>query len=76
MNTIAEIENQFAQLSSESQLSLLERLVHRARGGLAKENAAWEAQLAQMASDPQVKKELASINSEFAVAETDGLGKS
>ncbi len=32
-------------------------------------------QLAAMAKDPQIQHELRSINDEFAVAESDGLGK-
>ena len=32
-------------------------------------------QLAAMAKDPQIRRELHSINSEFAAAESDGLGK-
>lgn len=32
-------------------------------------------QLAAMANDPQIQRELRSINAEFAAAESDGLGK-
>jgi predicted DNA-binding antitoxin AbrB/MazE fold protein len=32
-------------------------------------------QLAEMAGDPQIQRELRSINAEFAPAESDGLGK-
>ena len=32
-------------------------------------------QLADMARDPQIQRELRAINSEFAAAESDGLGK-
>ena len=32
-------------------------------------------QLVAMAKDPQIQRELRSINTEFAVAESDGLGK-
>jgi hypothetical protein len=32
-------------------------------------------QLAAMANDPQIRRELRSINTEFAVAESDDLGK-
>ena len=32
-------------------------------------------QLAAMAKDPQIRRELHSINAEFAAAEADGLGK-
>ena len=32
-------------------------------------------ELAAMAGDPQIQRELRAINSEFAAAESDGLGK-
>jgi predicted DNA-binding antitoxin AbrB/MazE fold protein len=32
-------------------------------------------QLAAMAEDPQIQRELRSINAEFAASESDGLGK-
>ena len=34
-----------------------------------------ESELAAMAKDPQIQRELRSINTEFAAAESDGLGK-
>jgi hypothetical protein len=34
-----------------------------------------EKELAAMAKDPQIQRELRSINTEFAAAESDGLGK-
>ena len=33
-----------------------------------------KSRLAKMASDPQVQSEIKKINSEFAIAELDGLG--
>ncbi|MDX2078887.1 MAG: hypothetical protein SFZ02_20805 [bacterium] len=36
-------------------------------------NAEIEAQLALMANDPDIQRELAQINDEFRVAEWDGL---
>ena len=34
-----------------------------------------KSELAAMASDPQIQRELRAINAEFAAAESDGLGK-
>ncbi len=73
--TVSEIENQFAQLPTEAQLSLLERLVHRVRAGLAGGRDTWEAELSAMAADSEVQSELRRINSEFSPAEEDGLEK-
>jgi hypothetical protein len=70
---LSEIESEFARLSPEAQLSLLERLVHRARVSAAGGNK-WESDLAAMAADPEVQHELSRINTEFGVTEGDGLG--
>jgi hypothetical protein len=68
-----EIESQFAQLPTETQLSLLERLVHRVRAGVGARHDSWEAELSAMAADPEVQKELSRIHNEFGSAEADGL---
>ena len=68
-----QIESQFAQLPTETQLSLLERLVHRVRDSLGTRSAAWDAELSAMAADPEVQRELRQINAEFSPAEADGL---
>ena len=47
----SEIENEFARLSPEAQLNLLERLVHRVRLALAGSQQAWESELSAMAAD-------------------------
>ena len=68
-----EIESQFAQLTTETQLSLLERLVHRVRAGVSARHDSWETELSAMAADSEVQKELSRIHDEFSSAETDGL---
>ena len=75
MATLApsEFEREFARLSPEAQLSLLERLVHRTRMSVSADRDGWEADLAAMAADPQIQRELSRINAEFGVTETDGL---
>jgi hypothetical protein len=72
---ISDIEGQFARLSPDAQLSLLERLVHRVRLGLGNGRVSWETELGAMAVDPEVQKELNSINVEFHATEGDGLGR-
>jgi hypothetical protein len=76
VSPVHEIESQFARLPTESQLSLLERLVHHLRQSLEAPQSSWEAELSAMAADPQMRQELSRINSEFRSAESDGLGKS
>ena len=70
---LSEIENEFARLSPEAQLALLERLVHRARVAASGNRDTWEADLSAMAADPEMQRELNRINAEFATTEADGL---
>lgn len=72
---LSEIESEFARLSPEAQLSLLERLVHHTRVALTGRGATWETDLSAMAADPEMQRELKRINTEFVTAETDGLEK-
>ena len=69
---LSEIESEFARLSPEAQLRLLERLVHCARVTVAGGDT-WESDLATMAADPAVQRELSRINAEFGATEADGL---
>lgn len=71
----SEIEGQFARMSPEAQLSLLERLVRRVRVGLGNNHDSWEADLTAMAADPEMQRELDRIQAEFCVTEADGLGR-
>ena len=70
---LSEIESEFARLSPEAQLGLLERLVHRARVAVSGRRDTWEADLSAMAADPEMQRELNRINAEFSVTEADGL---
>lgn len=70
---LSDIETEFARLSPEAQLTLLERLIHRARVAVSKRGDTWEAELAAMAADPQIQSEVSRINIEFNSAEADGL---
>lgn len=70
---VVEIERQFARLTPEAQLGLLERLVRRAHAAVSGIGGPWEADLAAMAADPEIRQELARIGAEFSPAEADGL---
>ena len=70
---LSEIESEFARLSPDAQLSLLERLVHRTRVAVAGCHDTWEADLTEMAADPQIQREVSRINAESRTAEGDGL---
>jgi hypothetical protein len=70
---LTDIESEFARLSPEAQLSLLERLVHRTRVAVSARRDTWEADLSAMAADPEMQRELRSITAEFGVTEADGL---
>ena len=72
-STLGEIENEFARLSPEAQLTLLERLVHRARVAVTRRPDNWDAELTAMAADPEMQRELNRINAEFSATEADGL---
>ena len=77
VSPVHEIESQFARLPTESQLSLLERLVHHLRQSLEAPQSSWEAELSAMADQTlKCDKNSAVSTSEFGSAESDGLGKS
>ena len=66
-----EIEKQIKELSPKEQLWLIERLVHNLRESILKNQNILEKQLADMASDPEIQKELKKIEKEFMLAKTD-----
>jgi hypothetical protein len=68
---LASIERKIAQLPPDDQLLLIERLAHRLRGAAPDEVV--ESELATMAADPEIRRELAAISEEFAGSESDGL---
>ena len=76
MNTTAleRIEADISQLSLSEQLLLMERLAHRIRDRALRPQPLLTDQLAAMASDPDIQRELQQIEAEFAGTETDGLG--
>lgn len=72
---LAQIESSFGELSVSEQLLLIERLVHRVNESALKRRSESEQQLAIMAADPEIQRELRSIEQEFSYAEADGLEK-
>ena len=74
---LSQIEKAIDHLSREERLWLIEQVAHRLQEDLMKsdtvEQAAFESQLAEMATDPEIRVELQKMNREFAVTESDGL---
>ena len=72
-NVLVEIEKRLDDLSVPEQRWLIEELVRRV--GQLKDHPGNAAELAAMAADPEVQRELRAIETEFAGAESDGLEK-
>lgn len=70
--TLSQLEKHLMQLPVDDQLWLIERLTQHLRQRLANWPAL-ERQLAEMAADPEIQRELRAIEEEFAPAEADGL---
>jgi hypothetical protein len=70
---LSQIENAIPKLSYDERLWLVERLVHDLRRCSQSVRAQQNAALAEMAADPQIRRELAAISDEFAHTEMDGL---
>jgi hypothetical protein len=70
---LQELENRIAELSRDEQLWLIERLAHRLRLTTPVPGTDWENDLAAMAADPDIQRELRSIEEEFRGTESDGL---
>lgn len=73
MLQLTRLEQEITRLPEDEQLWLVERLTHcLKRSSRPSEEG---AQLAAMAADPEIVRELRTIDREFAVAEADGLGE-
>ncbi|NJL40644.1 MAG: hypothetical protein HC840_26680 [Leptolyngbyaceae cyanobacterium RM2_2_4] len=75
---LVQLEQVINTLPREEQLWLVERIIHNLRVGsskdwLTQQISDFEQQLAAMASDPEIQKELEIIDQAFAIAEMDGL---
>ena len=69
---LSEIEAHIDELSVAEQLALLEYVAQRLRKNLGAQSDL-ENELALMAADPDIQRELREINEEFASMEPDGL---
>lgn len=67
------IEADIQHLSLDEQLLLMEHLVQRIRTQSRRGGSPWAADLAAMAADPAIQRELQQIATEFAGTESDGL---
>jgi hypothetical protein len=71
--SLEQIEADINQLSLSEQLLLMEHLAHRIRACTLRPLPPPTEQLAAMANDPDIQRELQQIESEFAGTEVDGL---
>jgi hypothetical protein len=72
------IERSIYSLSAQEKLWLLERIAHQLQGDAQTlsyplGSKDMETALAEMANDPEIQAEIAAINTEYAIAEMDGL---
>ena len=70
--TLQQIEHQIEGLSYLDRLALMEHLIRTLRTDPPKRSE-YDIQLQRMATDPDILREIAAINAEFAVADMDGL---
>ena len=75
MNTmvLSQLEENIYELSLDEQLWLIERLAQHIRNAMTIKEDNLEMQLIAMANDPEIQNELQIIETEFAIAEADGL---
>lgn len=67
-----ELEENIRRLPLDDQLLLIERVSHRIRTDISGKMDI-DAQLSEMAADPEIQKELQEIEQEFSATEQDGL---
>ncbi len=75
MNSVSlyEVEKMVLQLPQKEQLWLAERIIHLMRSKSLYDKNNMEQQLAIMAEDSEIQKEIKNIKDEFMIAESDGL---
>ncbi len=69
---LTQLEELIGQLPIIEQLVLIERVSQQIRQRLSSDKNE-DAQLAFMATDPEIQAELGQINDEFLITEADGL---
>jgi len=75
VSSLIQIEETIRQLALPEQLHLLEWLARTVRQQAQGSVAPKADQLAMMANDPDIQRELRQMAAEFAVTEADGLEK-
>ena len=71
-SVVNDLAERISRLSTEEQLQLVDRVSHRIRA-VNTSNKDIDAQLNEMAADPEIQKELSDIEDEFSSTEGDGL---
>jgi hypothetical protein len=71
--TLARLDMDIKHLSLAEQTWLMERLAQYIRTGTMLQQKILENQLAEMAADPDIQREIRMIEAEFSVTESDGL---
>ena len=71
---LSQIEQNILQLPIDEQLLLISRVAERLRGKIDGENT-FEAELAEMANDENIQRELKEIEKDFRYTEFDGLAE-
>ena len=71
--TLSQIEEGFSKLPISEQRGLIDRLVRRVNEQTSNQNKDVDDQLAQMAADPDIQREVQEIEQEFALTDSDGL---
>jgi len=69
---LSEIEQKVLQLPADEQLLLISRVAGKLRGKIDGEND-FENQLAEMADDAEIQREIKAIEADFRESEFDGL---
>ena len=72
LSLLNELEENIRRLPLDDQLLLIERVSHRIRTDIS-DKMDIDAQLSEMAADPEIQKELQEIEQEFTATEQDGL---
>ncbi len=76
MPRISRLEREILQLPSDEQRWLVDRLARRIRTDNVRPAESAGTLLASMAADPEIVRELRTIDEDFRVTENDGLGNS
>jgi hypothetical protein len=71
--TLEHLDKEIQQLTLSEQVWLMERLAHSIRSKTERQEHLIETQLAAMAADPNIQREITNIQREFASTESDGL---